>query len=151
MENIDLPFYLLRKASAQLTVANSITEQPIIVSPNSQNLELNLMLMNKGMLDAHNIFVTVKFEDQGYLQVSSTASTPLLNARSFEPIKVSLGGISKTTMDTLKTTFLYQLGGDRVGLNFLVEISHDGMTPEKQILYIPMQRSSFTNDISWPF
>lgn len=109
------------------------------------------MLMNKGLLDAHNIFVTVKLEDQGYLQVSSTAATPLLNARSFEPIKVTLGGISQTTIDTLKNTFLYGLGGDSVGLNFLIEISHDDLSPEKQILFVPMQRSSFTNDVSWPF
>ena len=62
LENMDMPFYLLAKASAQLSVTPQ-DSSPVRIISNKKDIILEFTVSNKGMLPARDVAITVKIND----------------------------------------------------------------------------------------
>lgn len=105
MGNLDLPFYLLDKASAQI----KITEAPnkmLKVDNKNKVIQLELLVVNKGMTDANNLNIAIVFNDSN-VEVKGNVILGIVKARSSKILNIRLKEISDETMLAMTSVLNY--------------------------------------------
>ena len=100
LENMDMPFYLMRKATAQLQILALSPSQSAFIT--ASGLKLQMTILNKGMLEAKDVKVTAKLNDGTKVASISVSLDSTLPARSSQKIQVVAKDLSEETLAVIR-------------------------------------------------
>jgi len=136
MDNLDLPFHLMKKASVYLDVTTpALTgDQGLQARLSSRTIRAPILVTNKGMTAASGGVQVDAYIDDGSKRVHASALIDRLDERSTASVVLTFHDISTETFGVMQG--LWGIMADRVGLPITIELTtEDGYSQTIEFYY----------------